>query len=69
MAEKELIEVPPTCTWCEEFIYKQEAEEKYICKVNCIQTNDIFEMWEECPYLERKYLVWEPHDDEDGEDD
>jgi len=32
-------------------------DEKYICKVQCMQTNDLFEMWEGCPFLEKKYLV------------
>lgn len=59
MSEKEIIELPPTCTWCEYFIYDKEAEEKYICKPNCFRTNDIFEMWEDCPYLEKKYLIRE----------
>ena len=56
---KEIIEVPPTCTWCEHFKYEKESEEKYICKAICMKTNDLFEMWEECPYLDKKYLVRE----------
>ena len=55
----EIIEVPPVCTWCENFRYKKDADEKYVCKAICMQTNDIFEMWEECPRLDYKYLVRE----------
>lgn len=57
---KEIIELPPMCLFdCEEFRYKKENDEKYICKIQCMQTNDLFEMWEGCPFLEKKYLVRE----------
>lgn len=64
---KEIIEVPPVCTWCENFKYEKDADEKYICKSVCMRTNDIFEMWEECPFLDKKYLVRETGDDDDAE--
>ena len=63
----EIIEVPPTCTWCEFFRYKRDAEELYRCKAICMQTNDIYEMWEECPYIEKKYLIREDPKEE-GDD-
>lgn len=54
----EIIELPPMCMFdCEHFRYKKDAEELYRCKALCMQTNDLFEMWEECPYLDKKYLV------------
>ena len=67
--EKEIIELPPMCFFdCENFQYKKGAEELYRCKAVCMKTNDIFEMWDECPYLEKKYLIREYGDEgETGE--
>lgn len=66
---KEIIELPPQCFMCEEFSYKAEAEHLYRCKINCCKTNDIFEMWEECPYLQKKYLVREWYVEEEETDE
>lgn len=59
MNEKEIIELPPQCFVCREFSYKEGADELYRCRVNCMCTNDIYDMWEECPYIQKKYLVRE----------
>ena len=60
----EIIELPPMCFFdCEEFSYKEGADELYRCKVQCIKTNDLFEMWEDCPFLEKKYLIRESSDE------
>jgi hypothetical protein len=56
---KEIIELPPQCFVCKEFSYKPNSEKLYRCRINCCCTNDIFEMWEDCPYLHKKYLVRE----------
>lgn len=56
----EIIELPPQCFYCEEFRYKQGAEELYRCKIQCFKSNDLFEIWEDCPFLDKKYLVREP---------
>lgn len=56
---KEIIELPPQCFVCKEFSYKPKSEKLYRCRINCCCTNDIFEMWEDCPYLHKKYLVRE----------
>lgn len=61
----ELIELPPTCFFCDEFQYKQGADHLYRCKVQCIKTNDLFEMFKDCPYLEKKYCVRETSDQGD----
>lgn len=66
---KEIIELPPQCFMCEEFSYKAEAEYLYRCKINCYKTNDIFEMWKECPYLQKKYLVREWYVEEEETDE
>lgn len=55
----EIIELPPSCTWCGEFRYKKDAEKIYRCKINCECSNDIFELFENCPYIERKYGIRE----------
>lgn len=55
----EIIELPPQCMVCKEFSYHKGEELLYRCKVNCMRTNDIFEMWDECPFLEKKYIVRE----------
>ena len=69
MSSKEIIELPPSCTWCEEFLYNKEQEEIYGCKTNCMRSNDIFELFEECPYLHLKYAVKEIKEgEEDGAD-
>ena len=56
---KEIIELPPQCFVCKDFRYNKENKELYACKPNCMRTNDIFEMWEECPFIEKKYLIRE----------
>ena len=56
---REFIPLPPSCTFCDEFRYKKGAEKLYRCKVQCIKTNDLFEMFEDCPYLEKKFAVRE----------
>lgn len=56
---KEIIALPPQCTWCEEFRYKKDAEKIYRCKINCACSNDIFELFEDCPYPHLKYAVRE----------
>lgn len=55
---KEIIELSPydVCPWCEEFI---EKEDGYICKINCFKSKNLEEIWEDCPYLHKKYLVRE----------
>lgn len=57
---KQIIELPPSCLWCEEFRYKKGAEYLYRCKVQCMKSNDIFEIFEDCPYLHLEYAVREP---------
>ena len=64
MTEKEIIELPPSYTWCAEFQYKKDSDEIYRCKVQCMKSNDIFELFEECPYLHLKYAVREPRSEE-----
>lgn len=54
-----LMELPPQCFVCEYFSYKERAEELYRCSAICIKTNDIYEMWGDCPYMHKKYLVYE----------
>lgn len=62
----EIIELPPMCFFdCEFFSYKEGADELYRCEAICMKTNDLFEMWEQCPYLEKKYLVRETGDQDD----
>ena len=57
-----IIELAPQCFVCREFSYNKEDEEGlYRCRVNCMKTNDIYDMWDDCPYLWKKYLV---HEDE-----
>lgn len=65
--KKEIIELPPSCTWCEEFRYKKDAEQIYRCKVQCMKSNDIFELFEECPYLHFKYAVREYQEGDEDE--
>lgn len=67
-ANKRIIEAPPTCTWCEHFVYNEEADEKYICKPNCLHSNDIFVLWEDCPYLEKKYFVVESNNEREDDE-
>lgn len=62
--QKEIIELPPSCTWCSEFQYKKDADEIYRCKVQCFKSNDIFELFEDCPYLHLKYAVRESSDED-----
>ena len=57
MMKKELVKLPPYCTWCEKFRYKKDAEKIYRCKINCECSNDIFELFENCPYLYLKHAV------------
>lgn len=59
MSDKRIIELPPSCLWCEEFDYDKEADEIYECKVQYFKSNDVFELWEDCPYLHLKYAVQE----------
>ena len=64
----EIIELPPMCFFdCENFRYKQGADELYRCKVQCMKSNDLFEIWENCPYLEKKYRIIEGDDIDEGE--
>lgn len=56
----EIIELPPQCFVCKEFHYNAGEEELYECKALFMGSNDIFELWEECPFLDKKYLVREP---------
>ena len=58
-----IIELAPQCFVCREFSYKANGEELYRCRVNCMQTNDIYDMWDNCPYLWKKYLVNESEED------
>lgn len=68
--EKEIIELPPMCflNGCEEFRYKKGAEELYRCKIQCMKSNDLFEIWEGCPFIEKKYLVREYEEEGDGDE-
>ena len=52
-----LVKMPPYCTFCKEFRYKKGAEKIYRCKINCECSNDIFELFENCPYLHLHYGV------------
>ena len=56
---KELVKLPPCCTWCEHFRYKKGAEKLYRCKQSCEMSNDIFELFENCYRLDYKYGVIE----------
>ena len=62
---KEVIELPPQCLICKHFSYHQDTDKLYHCKAICMQTNDIFEMWEECIYLDKKYLIREHNEEMD----
>ena len=66
---KEIIELPPQCFVCKEFSYKLNANELYRCRALCLKTNDIYEMWDECPFLYKKYLVREYYEDDTNEDE
>lgn len=55
----ELIKMPPSCTFCKYFRYKKGAKKLYRCKMTCVKTNDIFELFEDCPYLHLQYAVRE----------
>lgn len=66
---KEIIELAPQCFVCQYFSYKENAEELYRCSAVCMKTNDIYEMWEECPYLQKKYLVREWYVEEENIDE
>ena len=68
---KEIIELPPACFVFFFFSYKERAEELYRCSAICMKTNDIYEMWEECPYLQKKFLVreWYVEEEEDTNED
>jgi hypothetical protein len=55
----EIIELSPQCFVCREFSYHKDSDELYSCKANCMRTNDIYDMWDDCPYIHRKYLVKE----------
>ena len=59
----EIIELPPRCFVCKEFHYTHKADQLYKCEINGYETNDIYEMWEECPYLHKKYLIKESNDE------
>ena len=52
-----IIELPPQCFVCREFSYHRGRNELYSCKSICMETNDIYEMWDECPYVHKKYLI------------
>ena len=63
---KEIIELPPMCFFgCENFRYKEGAEELYRCKATCMKSNDLFIIWEDCPYIEKKYMVRESSEGDD----
>ena len=55
---KEIIELSPydVCPYCEEYRYK---DDKHICRINCFCSVDLEEIWEDCPYLHKKYLIRE----------
>ena len=66
----EVIESPPMCFFdCEDFIYKKDSDEHYICKVNCMQTNDLFEMWQDCPWVHKEIRIQHTLDNEDFNND
>lgn len=54
-----IMELPPQCFVCRDFKYTKNKEGLYCCSAICITTNDIFDMWDECPYMHKKYLVYE----------
>ena len=54
-----IIELSPQCFVCKDFSYHKDSEELYLCNALCMQTNDIYEMWDECPYMYKKYLIRE----------
>ncbi len=61
----EIIELPPMCFFdCEEFKYKEGAEELYRCRIQCMKSNDLFEIWENCPFPNKKYLIREDLENE-----
>lgn len=57
-----IIELPPQCFICRDFDYRNGSDELYCCKAIGVPTNDIYEMWDECPYINRKYLIREEAD-------
>ena len=60
---KEIINLPPRCTFCEHFRYKKCAEQLYRCKQSCEMSNDIFELFENCYRLDWKYAIRERIDE------
>ena len=54
--KQELIEVSPydACPYCEEYRKKGNL---HICKIMCCKSEDIYELWQDCPFLDKKYLV------------
>ena len=60
---KEIINLPPRCTFCEHFRYKKGAEQLYRCKQSCEMSNDIFELFENCYRLDWKYAIRERIDE------
>lgn len=59
---KEIIELSPymVCPTCEEF---KKLEKEYLCKINCFRSKNLEEIWEDCPFLHKKYLIRETSDD------
>lgn len=55
---KEIIELSPydVCPFCKEFVAREDG---YICKINCFKSKRLKDLWEDCPFLEKKYLVRE----------
>lgn len=64
----ELIKMPPSCTFCKYFRYKKGAKKLYRCKMTCMKTNDIFELFEDYPYLHLQYAVRENAKETENDD-
>lgn len=52
----ELIELDPydVCPFCEEY---RKKEDEHFCKIMCCVSEDIYDLWDECPRIDKKYLV------------
>ena len=55
-----IIELSPydVCPFCKEF---KEVEDAYICKINCLKSKDLNDLWEECLFLDKKYIIRESY--------
>ncbi len=62
-----IIELPPQCFVCRNFKYEQGGDPLYECTANLVQSNDIFDIWDDCPYLYKKYLILEQQSNEQEE--